>query len=34
MAGPNREVYLTDPAGVPPSEYVTEIQMPITKQEG
>jgi effector-binding domain-containing protein len=32
-AGPNREIYFTDPnAGVPPSEYVTEIQFPVGKK--
>lgn len=32
IAGPSREVYFTDPnSGVPPSEYVTEIQFPVKK---
>jgi effector-binding domain-containing protein len=31
IAGPNREIYLTDPGKVPPSEYITEIQIPIEK---
>ena len=32
ITGPNREVYLRNVAdGVPPEEYVTEIQFPVTK---
>ena len=31
MAGPGREIYLTDPKHAKPSEYVTEIQMPVAK---
>ena len=28
----NREIYLTDPkSGIPTSEYITEIQFPVTK---
>jgi effector-binding domain-containing protein len=29
LAGPMREVYLTDPDQVPPEEYLTEIQWPV-----
>ena len=29
IAGPPREVYLTDPGSTPPSEFLTEIQFPI-----
>jgi effector-binding domain-containing protein len=29
LAGPMREVYLTDPDEVPPDEYLTEIQWPV-----
>jgi effector-binding domain-containing protein len=33
ILNPNREIYFTDPnAGVPPSEYVTEIQFPVEKK--
>jgi effector-binding domain-containing protein len=31
MAGPNREVYFTEPGKAPPGEYVTEIQVPVAK---
>ena len=32
IAGPSREIYFTDPnSGVPPSEYVTEVQFPVRK---
>jgi effector-binding domain-containing protein len=32
IAGPCREIYFTDPSsGVPPSEYVTEVQVPVAK---
>jgi len=32
VAGPSREIYFTDPnSGVPPSEYVTEVQFPVRK---
>jgi effector-binding domain-containing protein len=31
IAGPNREVYLSDPAKTKPEDYVTEIQMPVAK---
>ncbi len=32
MIGPNREIYLRGPeANIPPKEYVTEIQFPVTK---
>jgi effector-binding domain-containing protein len=31
IVGPPREIYLTDPSKTKPSEYVTEIQFPITK---
>jgi len=31
IAGPNREVYMTEPGKVPPNEYVTEIQIPVEK---
>jgi effector-binding domain-containing protein len=32
MIGPNREIYLQGPeADIPPEEYVTEIQFPVTK---
>jgi effector-binding domain-containing protein len=32
IIGPCREIYFTDPSsGTPPSEYVTEIQFPVTK---
>jgi len=32
MIGPNREIYLRGPeANIPPEEYVTEIQFPVTK---
>jgi effector-binding domain-containing protein len=32
IVGPCREIYFTDPSsGIPPSEYVTEIQFPVTK---
>ena len=32
VAGPSREIYFTDPStGVPPSEYVTEVQFPVEK---
>ncbi len=33
MAGPNREVYLTEPSKAPPSEWVTEIQVPVEKKK-
>jgi effector-binding domain-containing protein len=29
-AGPMRDVYLTDPESVPPEEYLTEVQWPVT----
>lgn len=29
MAGPPEEAYLTDPAEVPPEEYLTEIAFPV-----
>jgi effector-binding domain-containing protein len=31
IAGPNREVYMSDPAKTKPEDYVTEIQMPVAK---
>jgi len=32
VIGPGREIYFTDPnSGVPPSEYVTEVQFPVKK---
>jgi len=31
LAGPNREIYMTEPGKVPPEEYITEIQIPIEK---
>jgi len=31
IAGPNREVYMSNPGKVPPSEYITEIQIPVEK---
>jgi effector-binding domain-containing protein len=34
ITGPSREIYFTDPnSGVPPSEYVTEVQFPVTKSK-
>lgn len=34
VAGPSREIYFTDPStGVPPSEYVTEVQFPVEKSK-
>lgn len=29
LAGPPREAYMSDPAEVPPSEYLTEVQIPV-----
>ncbi len=35
ITGPSREIYFTDPnSGVPPSEYVTEVQVPVEKVKG
>ncbi len=31
MAGPPMEIYYSDPADVPPEEYLTEIQMPVVR---
>lgn len=31
MAGPPREAYMSDPAAVPPEEYLTEIQFPVQR---
>ena len=31
VCGPPREVYFSDPAEVPPEEYLTEIQIPVMK---
>lgn len=32
VASPSREIYFTDPhSGIPPNEYVTEIQFPVVK---
>jgi effector-binding domain-containing protein len=31
IAGPIREVYMSDPAKTKPEDYVTEIQMPVSK---
>lgn len=31
VVGPSEEVYLSDPATVPPKDYLTEIQLPVTK---
>lgn len=31
VAGPPREAYMSDPATVPPEEYLTEVQFPVQK---
>ncbi|MBE0417096.1 MAG: GyrI-like domain-containing protein [Coriobacteriia bacterium] len=31
VAGPPREVYMSDPATVPPEKYLTEVQFPVQK---
>jgi effector-binding domain-containing protein len=31
ISGPCREIYMTDPSKTKPSEYVTEVQFPVTK---
>jgi DNA-binding transcriptional MerR regulator/predicted transcriptional regulator YdeE len=33
IAGPNREVYMTEPGKTPPSEHITEIQVPIERNK-
>jgi AraC family transcriptional regulator len=31
VAGPPREVYMSDPESVPPEEYLTEVQVPVQR---
>lgn len=31
VVGPPRELYYSDPAEAPPEEYLTEVQIPVTR---